>query len=384
MRHLLTPIVLTSLLVGGSTLSSSCLSDEQEERVLSNETAITQIDLDDLTRTLHTRTRDGLRDSSYSVTVAGAYYPLTIDQERGLIYNVDSLPLGTQTSLVKFKKFSAVGNLTLRALLSESDTAFSREGIDLSHPRQFTLRSLDGKHTRRYTLELRVHQQDADGTHWQRMSQAQWDEQGYVPPTPGQFRSSTLWWKVEGQQLLRSADGQTWQAEPLRSTEAAQLPTANIVGASLPSRTSPLLEDLLLYGTQGDESRVWKGSLDLSGRYQLGWNALSAGPENRLAAPVLTQPQLVAFDDGFLLLGLNAKGQLTMLHSIDRGRTWKAHKSLRLPSFAQAPTQGIEALVDAEQHLWIRTQEGEVWRGHINRLLWKSEQKLFFRSPSSL
>lgn len=383
MRNPFHPITLATLLLATSTLTTACFGDEDESLTLSNESGITAATLGTLKRTLTTRTKDGLRDSSYTVSVTGTLYPLTIDHEQGRIYNVDSLPYGTDVRHVVLSKFIHTGGVAIRSLKTEKDTIFTlKDSTDYSRPRQFTTFSQDGKYKRHYTMELRVHQQEGDSTHWQMMSPQAWQEQHYVAPTSGMFKSSTLWWKVQGTQLLRSTDGKTWTPEALEAQEAQELPTHNIVGASRPARGNAQLEDLLLYGTKEGKSRVWKGTIDLTGTYALGWMYLPDTEENTLPAPVVTQAHLLAYDDGFLLLGVDKSKRAAILrYSVDRGRTWKQHPSLRLPAFHVKSIATLEALVDAQQHLWLRVNGQELWRGHINRLLWQQGQNVFLRAP---
>lgn len=382
MRNPLHPIALATLLLGTSALTTACLGDEAEEPTLSNESAITNATLGNLKRSIATRSRDGQRDSSYTVLVNGAYYPLTIDQKQGRIYNVDSLPYGTDVSRVAMEKMTQVGGLVIRSLHSAQDTIFNlKDSTDYTRPRQLTTISMDGKHRRHYTVELRVHQQDPEGTHWQSMSAAQWQELAPKKEAAQHFRSRSFWWKIEEGQLLQSADGQRWTPHSIDAQDAAQLPSENLAWACLPARGNAQWEDLLLYGTRGTESLIWKGTADLSGRYAPQWFYLPTTEENTLPAPALAQAQLVAYDEGFILLGINPKSrQVQLLYSADRGRTWKQHPSLRLPAWQAKSVHQLEAFVDVQQHLWLRVNGMEHWRGHINRLLWQPEQNVFLRS----
>lgn len=381
MRNILHSIALATLLMGTGAMTTACFGDEDNNLTLSDESAVTQATLGTLKRLIHTRTRDGKNDSTYTVSISGLLYPLTIDHAQGRIYNADSLPYGTQVKRVALAQFLQTGTAVIRSLHTQKDTAFVlTDSTDYSQPRQLTIQSWNGKNKRSYTLELRVHQQEGDSTHWQTMSQEQWAQQKYVAPISGQFKSSTFQWKVGEGKILRSTDGTNWTAEVINATEVAQLPTSDIVGASRLSRTSPQLEDLLLYGTKEDKSRVWKGTIDLTGAYALGWMYLPVTEENTLPAPSLKQPHLLAFDDGFLLVGLNEQRQTVLRYSIDRGRTWKAHPSLRLPAIGAKSVSRLEVLVDAQQHLWLRINENEVWRGHINRLLWTPQPHIFLKA----
>lgn len=148
---------------------TSCFSDD-EEVVYSGDCIITSVTLGTLNRTIHTKNAAG-KDSTYQVNVTGALYPLHIDHLRGLIYNTDSLPVGTNLSKVVFSSFNASGSLSIRSLLTGQDTIFVyKDSLDYTTSRVLTVHSSDGISRRSYLLSLNVHKEEGDSMLWTRMA----------------------------------------------------------------------------------------------------------------------------------------------------------------------------------------------------------------------
>lgn len=371
---------LLTTLLGMGSLFSACTSQKEDTIELTNECMVTRVQLGNMTRTVRLRTADGLRDSVAVITVPGSLYAMTIDQQTNTIYNVDSLPYNTKVSRVAFATFSTIGTPAIRSLVSEKDSLFTTtDSTDLRRPRLITVYSLDGATKRTYTLELRVHQEQGDSTTWKQLTTAEWDAQDF-PAATNVFAGSNLHFKVEGGQILRSADGTNWTADALEGANANQLPNANLAGIVLPTRSDKSIEEAILYGTLNGESRIWKRNIDLNGTYDFEWSFLPAGDGNPYSAPVLSQAKLLPYDDGVLLLGLDAQQKIQMRYSLDRGRTWKQHDFFKLPAALPKTANRLAANVDANNNLWLRIDESIVWRGRLNRLGWKTIQSIFLKS----
>ena len=92
-------LINLGLLLSVLTVLTGCLSNDDTEIITYDDTAITAFSLGTMTRTIHTTSSKG-EDSTYTASVTGSKYAFAIDQQRGLIYNVDSLPVGTRVSNV--------------------------------------------------------------------------------------------------------------------------------------------------------------------------------------------------------------------------------------------------------------------------------------------
>lgn len=158
------PIAFVVMSALALTFLASC-GDDNKSSELSSDCAINAIVLGNLSRIYHTYLDNG-KDTSYSITVPGAAYPLHIDQINRRIFNSDSLPVGTAVNKVYFTTFSADGIVSYR-LESGKDTLYSiKDTIDFTSPRIFTIFASDGSGSRSYTIDIKIHNADPDAYSW--------------------------------------------------------------------------------------------------------------------------------------------------------------------------------------------------------------------------
>lgn len=155
-----------------AAIAVSCSDDDKNEYTTSNDCVITAATMGKLVRTMHTTDSLG-RDSIFYISVTGSLYPMSIDQERKLIYNLDSLPMGTDTRKVTFAAINSIGSLSIRSLQSGSDTIFSiADSTDFSMPRTLTVHSPNGVSKVNYLVTINVHKQEADSMNWNKVAVA--------------------------------------------------------------------------------------------------------------------------------------------------------------------------------------------------------------------
>lgn len=375
MTSLLPAVVSLTL---GTTLLTACFNDDNTTQVeVSSDCVVTSFGLGTLQRTVHTRTKDGTKDSVYTQNVPATGYAFTIDQEHNTIYNLDSLPQGVDLSRVKPQKFVASGVARLVSLLNQADTAISTNTeIDLRQQRTLHVYGLDGVSRRNYTLEVRVHREEGDSVTWTQPTEAAWTAQGFVMPKAGMVQGEGRSFRVQGTEVFTTADGETWTRDSVDTDDAAQLPDGNVAGTVLAARDVNRLQEWVMYGTKNGTSRVWTRKWDTSDTYKFGWELVASPSASGYAAPVLVNPQLLAYDGGVLLVGRTASGAPTLRYSRDRGRTWVNHATMVLPSNFPKTVSSLEAAVDARGQLWLRTDSG-VWRARLHRLSWEQVTRKF-------
>ncbi|MDO4159946.1 MAG: DUF6242 domain-containing protein [Prevotellaceae bacterium] len=164
MKRIFLPLVI---LLSTMSFMASCLGDDTEYATYYSDTAITAFSLGTLNRTVDTISSTG-EDSSYTTTVTGSNYAFYIDQAQGLIYNNDSLPLGTDAEHVICSVSSKNSGLIVIKYI-DSDTLdyySSTDSIDFTSPREFRVYSTDGQSYRKYTVSVNVHQEAADSFNW--------------------------------------------------------------------------------------------------------------------------------------------------------------------------------------------------------------------------
>ena len=146
------PLIVLSILLSSIAISSCLDSDEVTE--FSSNATITSFGID---------------------TIHGVEYKFEIDQIKNLIYNRDSLPVGSDTiidrTLITTLATSGMGVTSADTLFNTEDSvnllpAMNKSGED---GMKFKVHAADGVTTRTYTLQIRVHLQDPDSLVWKDM-----------------------------------------------------------------------------------------------------------------------------------------------------------------------------------------------------------------------
>lgn len=103
----------------------------------------------------------------------------SIDQERCVIYNADSLPVGTKVTallpVVSFPSTVSSAKFIVKGGKVQSDTTItytssSTDSIDFSGNVQLQVTSNDGQYTRTYTIKVNVHQTEPDELYWSQLA----------------------------------------------------------------------------------------------------------------------------------------------------------------------------------------------------------------------
>lgn len=156
--------IITCLFITACVVTS-CLDDEEYEYEYSADASITAFSINNI-ETKYQATVDG-KDTTLTATVTGTNYPFAIDQNQGLIYNVDSLPVGTDISKV-VPEISADGYVFIAA---ETDSIWEEgDSLDFRQPILFKVMSAQGSYGRTYTAKINVHQQDPNEMGWSRFN----------------------------------------------------------------------------------------------------------------------------------------------------------------------------------------------------------------------
>ncbi len=156
-------------------LTTSCLGDEAEVTE-SSEVALRSFGIQDL-KTTHTIQKENGEDSTYTVVMTGATVQFTIDQERCLVYNNDSIPYGTDVSRVLVKVTADGGVCYFDA---NGAAASIEDSIDFTNPVTFQVTSYDELYARTYLVSLNVHQVDPTKTSWKKVDAAGFPQDLFV------------------------------------------------------------------------------------------------------------------------------------------------------------------------------------------------------------
>ena len=143
----------------------SCLNTNDDSTYY-DDAAITSFTIGTLNRTMHTTSSKG-EDSTYTTTVTGSNYKFYIDQQRGLVYNPDSLPIGTRAFGLTTISSKNSGVIVYKSMKSDTLNYYSSsDSVDFSSAREYRVYSTSGANYRTYKISVNVHQQDSDTIIW--------------------------------------------------------------------------------------------------------------------------------------------------------------------------------------------------------------------------
>lgn len=209
---------LCGLLLSAAFLFSSCLKDDEEEVTLYDDTAITSFEVSTAKVLAHTTSSTGA-DSTYYSTSTLTSYPFAIDQLQGLIYNVDSLPFGTDVTkaLVSYSTLNN-GVAYIENLAGDSIKYLSTsDSLDLSTTRSVRVYASNGSTDYRlYKVTVNVHQEDGDAFEWKMRTEGNDALASLAALKLVSFGDSVLAFGQKGGATVAYAtsntDGSTWES----------------------------------------------------------------------------------------------------------------------------------------------------------------------------
>lgn len=157
--------IITSLFVTACIITS-CLNNDTVEFEYSSNASITSFSIPDSIITRCPAVVNG-KDTTLSAAIFGPDYPFVINQSEGLIYNADSLPVGTDVSKVVVDITADTYGIYI---VAEQDSLWEAEdSLNFNNPIQFKVVSEMGTWGRTYTAKINVHKQDPDSMTWTRL-----------------------------------------------------------------------------------------------------------------------------------------------------------------------------------------------------------------------
>lgn len=155
--------ILTALTLIVSASCNSSDNGDSEPTVLSANTLVTSF---------------SLQENDSVMTLLDSI-PFSIDVNKRLIYNPDSLPKGTNiTRLVPsitLASATSVGEISITGATTMADTTFTysasaTDSIDFTGRVTLTVKAADGISTKEYLLKVNVHQVESDSLYWNKLS----------------------------------------------------------------------------------------------------------------------------------------------------------------------------------------------------------------------
>lgn len=160
-------------LLSALVLTASCIGDDDEATLPQyDDVAITSFVLGNLNCTTEAVTAAG-KDTTIHITVTGSDYPMTIDHLGGRIYNLDSLPKGTDVAhVVASISTRHNGVLGLRELTDSTELYTfwtGTDSVDFTRQRQLRVYAINGTNTfRDYLVNINVAKTTGTAFAWQR------------------------------------------------------------------------------------------------------------------------------------------------------------------------------------------------------------------------
>lgn len=453
-------------LLAAAFMITSCLDSDEVEVEYSSESSITSFSIEDI-ETQYTEKVDG-KDTTLTVTVNGSKYPFAIDQHTRHIYNVDSLPVGTDVSKVVVNiKSDGIGIFIVR---EDKDTLWTdTDSLNFEKPVRFKVMAMSGLYGPTYQAEINVHKQVPDSMQWSYLGDSfdhsiraqkavtanehiyvfarqadgtaltsthirdgkAWTPLQLLPEEVrhADYASAMAWgdklYILAGNDLYCSADGESW-SKAGANTQFSQLiaqahsehhkrlyaidtqnhfvesedgvawetcgevpenfPQSGFSHAAYPLETNPSIGRMVLMGETAiatdTTSTVWtKLTTEKS------WADYPTAEGSRLYCPKLAHIAMIHYNGQLYAFGGPGKSFDTDIAafsrfytSTDHGVTWKAiSRQVCFPAEFTGLYEQAEGdfsyVVDKDNFLWvIWSRSGEVWKGRINKLGFKTKK----------
>lgn len=166
-RKFLPLVILCSTML----LFASCLGDNDNGLVSSNDAAIISFSIKTLKQKVHTTTKSG-KDSTYQTNFTASAYKFYIDQRKKTIYNPDSLPHNVDIAHVICAITAKNGGIiAVKNVKNDSLKYFqATDSVDFSASRQLVVYSNSGRASVRYTVQVNRHNEKGSDFKWIRLT----------------------------------------------------------------------------------------------------------------------------------------------------------------------------------------------------------------------
>ena len=390
---------------------SSCLNSDEDEITYYDDTAVTAFSLSAANRYIHTTASDGVTDSVYKTSLTVSGYAFSIDQQQRLIYNPDSLPVGTDVAHVLAtisSKNSGTIVLNLKSKAGQDSLAYysSTDSIDFTNPVRVRVMVVNGD-------DLYLFGQKDGATvgfvysnqTWKQLSRS-FGGEAYKNVVVQQGSVYVL----DGNALLRSSDGEQWQnvatlsgVKQLLGATPARLYALTDAGLSYsPDQgatwTADVLDDasdnlpetdlnfvcsaavtndntynLLLIGNRNGKTVTWaKVEENGNGAQSQPWYLFTDDEYNLKTLPSLSNLQVVNCEGKLLAIGGDLK---TIYSSLDQGLTWSAETTYTLPAALVGASVPAAMTVGQKGMIYLSASASPaVYYGRLTRYGWAENE----------
>lgn len=208
-----------------------------------------------------------------------------------------------------------------------------------------------------------------DGIHYEQMNHGQ---DGLVRLIAASHRE--LFALNQSGAIVASRDeGATWESTTV--DDDAQLMPKEVAGYTCqPVRTNSDVDRVMIVGNVAgcQYAAAWTKISDYNDAHiTYPWIYVDMADDNRYALPAYNSLTVTPYNEGALALGRTASGDYSkLLYSNDGGITWKANATTVLPTEFETQTGAFACVADGDNYIWLFNQQGQVWRGRLDRLGW--------------
>jgi hypothetical protein len=151
--------------------TTSCLKSDDTDVEYSSNASITAFSINDIETKYTAKTSDN-KDTTITVTLTGSDYVFSIDQNKRLIQNVDSLPVGTD---IKSVVVNITADTNYIIIVNQEDSNkdslwTSTDSLNYEKPILMKVIAADGTYGPIYTTKINVHKQVPDSLVWSSMN----------------------------------------------------------------------------------------------------------------------------------------------------------------------------------------------------------------------
>lgn len=159
-------LTVIASLFAAAFMITSCLDDNTVEYEYSSNASITAFSIYGNIETQYIDSVHYGKDTTLVATVTGTDYPFVIDQGQRLIYNRDSLPVGTDVSKVVVSITADTSWILMTTEEDKDTTWISTDSLNFENPVKFKVVAYSGVMGPTYTAKINVHKQVPDSLQW--------------------------------------------------------------------------------------------------------------------------------------------------------------------------------------------------------------------------
>ena len=187
--------------------------------------------------------------------------------------------------------------------------------------------------------------------------------------------SSSMLFAIKDGNIYKSEDAINWQQDEVES-HIEKLPVSGFTSAWSAMSFNDNFEYVICGGVNSNGNVEWRKVIDNKGNNTEPWSLYEFESDKVYPYPSISGIQIMLYDSKLFSLGMESD-TLSLFHiSYDSGRTWRPqHTAYQHPTMV---ADNFSWVVDENKYMWIVCGgSGDIWRGRINRLGFKTNQTAF-------